>query len=357
MWMFRWYRPESDRYLHLDVLRFLASAAIVVFHYRALMDWTPSPAVKISLDALRFAVDLFFVISGIVMADLYRGRLDSSGAYGAFLRRRVARLLPLHYATLAFCVALGAIAGVLNVRLSSPEVFSPACIVPNLLMLQAFDTCSHLSFNGPSWSISAEMALYVALPPLLALTARRGLALILVVALIGILFAIRGPLKTDWTMWTYDLGVIRAVPSFMLGLLLAGSDHLLARLPRPRLLLVLALVGFAAASLTHMHDAVLLGASYLIATFGLAADRRGAAGRLVRGAAPLGRLTYSLYMLHMPVALIFISGGGKHLLGLTGSAMNLWVVATALTALPVAAIASLNLFETPLRRWIAGRQA
>lgn len=353
--MFRWYRPESDRYLHLDVLRFLASAAIVAFHYRALMDWTPTPVVKVALDTLRFAVDLFFVISGVVMADLYRDRLTSRAAYGDFLRRRVARLLPLHYATLAFCIALAVTAGLMGFTLSSPEVFSASCIAPNLFMLQAFNTCHHLSFNGPSWSISAEMGLYLALPLLLALSARRALAFGLVVASIVLLFAIRAPLQTDWTNWTYDFGVIRAVPSFVLGLALGRSDDILARLPRPRLLLALALLAFLAASLLPVGDIVRLVATYLIVVFGLAADRRGVASRLVLTAAPLGRLTYSLYMLHMPVALIFISAAGKHVLGLTGAAMNIWVVITAVTALPVAAIASFTLFETPLRRWIAGR--
>lgn len=356
--LFGWYRPESDHYLHLDLLRFIASAAVVLFHYRLMMDWRPAPALTTALDSLRFAVDLFFVISGVVMADLYGGRLSggkatNDGGYGAFLRRRFARLAPLHYATLAFYILLAAVAGALAVPLGNPEAFEASCIPANLLFLQSFNLCDHLSFNGPSWSISAEVALYVLLPGLLAVAARRFLALTLIAAALAALFALR-LLHSDWTAWTFDFGVLRAAPSFLLGLVLARSDDLLARLPRPRLLLGLALLAFVAAGFSPVDDAVRLGLVYLIVILALASDRRGLAGGVVRGAAPLGRLTYSLYMLHMPVAIIAVSAVGEHLLGLNGAALNGWIVAVALTVLPVAAVLSFTLFETPLRRWLAG---
>jgi peptidoglycan/LPS O-acetylase OafA/YrhL len=335
--MLKWYRPESDQYLHLDLLRFLASAAVVVFHYRALMDWSQPPRVQAALDTLRFAVDLFFVISGIVMADLYGGRIGSGGAYGTFLRRRIARLLPLHYATLGFCILLGVLAGAMGFKLSEPEAFDAACILPNLLMLQAFNTCDHLSFNGPSWSISAEMGLYLALPLLLALSRRRTLTLALAVGSALSLFVLYG---RAWTDWTYHFGVVRALPSFLLGLTLARSDGLLAKLPAPRFLLIPVFAGFVAASLLPVHELARLVLVYLIVALALAADRRGDVHGLVRGLAPLGRLTYSLYMLHMPVALVLISGAAKHVLGLTGAAMNGWVIATGVLVLPVVAVLS-----------------
>lgn len=352
--LFRWYRPESDHYLHLDVLRFLASAAVVVYHYRTLADWVPGAVTLQAIDSLRLAVDMFFVISGVVMADLYGGRLGSNGGYWAFLRRRFARLAPLHYATLGFCVAMATIAAMLGFSLSSPEVFDPVCIPANVAFLNAFGACDHLSFNGPSWSISAEMGLYVALPLLIMLSTRRLLALVMVVMAVTVLFALRDALGVDWTGWTFSFGFVRAIPSFMLGLVLARSDDWLARIPRPALLFGLSLVVFVVTCLAPVDDAARLAAIYIAVTLGLAADRRGGASAFVRGAAPLGRLTYSLYMLHMPVALIFISALGKHILHLSGAALNIWCVVTALTLLPVTAILSFNLFETPMRRLIAG---
>ncbi len=352
--IFKWYRPESDHYLHLDVLRFLASVAVVVYHYRTLADWVPGHVALRAIDSLRLAVDMFFVISGVVMADLYGGRLGPSGGYGAFIRRRFARLAPLHYATLGFCVAMAAIATKLGLSLSSPEVFDPVCIPANLAFLNAFGACDHLSFNGPSWSISAEMGLYIMLPLLIALSARRLTAFVLVVVAVSVLFVLRGAFGIDWTGWTYSFGFIRAVPSFLLGLILARSDDWLAHVPRPALLFGLSLIVSAGTCLAPVDDAVRLSAIYVAVTLGLAADRRGGASAAVRKAAPLGRLTYSLYMLHMPVALVFISAFGKHILHLKDMSLNIWCVVVALTVLPAAAIASFNLFETPMRRLIAG---
>lgn len=351
--LFNWYRAESDHYLHLDVLRFLASAAVVVYHYRTLADWTPGPVALRAVDSLRLAVDMFFVISGVVMADLYGGRLGDRGSYWGFLRRRVARLAPLHYATLGFCVAMAAIANKLGVSLSSPEVFDPACIPANLALLNAFGACDHLSFNGPSWSISAEMGLYVLLPLLLMLSSRRLATFGLVIVALAGLFALRA-IGEDWTGWTFRFGFLRAAPSFLLGMVLARSDDWLARIPRPDLLFGLSLVVFVGVCVAPVDDAVRLLVIYAIVALGLAADRRGVAGVLARGASPLGRLTYSIYMLHMPVALVCISALGKHILHLSGAALNLWCVVVALTFLPIASIISFNLFETPMRRLIAG---
>lgn len=352
--LFKWYRPESDHYLHLDVLRFLASAAVVVYHYRTLADWAPGPVALRAIDSLRLAVDMFFVISGVVMADLYGGRLGSSGGYWVFLRRRFARLAPLHYATLGFCVAMAAIAAKLGLSLSSPEVFNPVCIPANVLFLNAFGACDHLSFNGPSWSISAEMGLYVVLPLLFVLSSRRFTALVLVVVAVVGLFVLRGVAGVDWTGWTFSFGFVRAVPSFLLGLTLARSDNWLGRVPKPDLLFGLSLFGSVGACLAPVDDAVRLLTIYVTVILGLAADRRGGAPGFVRKLAPLGRLTYSLYMLHMPVALVFISAFGKHILHLKGGSLNILCVIVAMTLLPIVAVISFTLFETPMRRLIAG---
>ncbi len=47
-------------------------------------------------------VDLFFVVSGFVIACQYFGRVSDAASIGRFLWRRLARIYPLHLATLAF---------------------------------------------------------------------------------------------------------------------------------------------------------------------------------------------------------------------------------------------------------------
>ena len=80
----------------LEGLRLISSLAIVALHflhYLSAAGW---------IEAMHIAVDLFFIISGIVIANAYYGRISDIESYLEFLRRRIARLYPLHLATLAF---------------------------------------------------------------------------------------------------------------------------------------------------------------------------------------------------------------------------------------------------------------
>jgi peptidoglycan/LPS O-acetylase OafA/YrhL len=343
-------RPESDRFLHLDALRFLAAGGVVGFHYQEWLDWRFPPVPMAALFGFGQFVDLFFVISGIVIYDLYRSRLNGPADYGRFLLKRVARLLPLHWLTLGFFAAIA----LLSRRFGSDAAAGDwACLVPNLTLTQAFGTCDRLTFNTPSWSISAEMALYLTFPLTLWLAARPRLGWAVWLATVGLLFLIDGSTPHPWYARTFDLGVVRAVPAFLFGALLAEHAGLLARVRLAPVLMWLALGLFIALRVAETAPAMRLAIVYLVPVFGLAADRRGSAGWAVRALAPWGQLTYSLYMLHLPVAWICLSIIARRM-GLSGAAMNVAVVATAFVILPGISVASLRLFEGPLRRAISG---
>ncbi|MEG3166179.1 acyltransferase [Sphingomonas sp. PB2P19] len=342
--------PESDRFLHLDALRFIASAGVVAFHYQEWITWRSPPVKLEALFGFGQFVDLFFVISGVVIFDLYRGRIKRPHDYGRFLRKRVARLLPLHLLTLAFFCVIAAAAERFGRTGSSADW---SCLVPTALLVHSFGICRDLSFNTPSWSISAEMAMYVCFPLMTMLLARGRLAwlvwLIVLFALAG-LNARGGP---PWFERSYDFGVLRAVPAFLFGGLLASRRDLLGRVPAAPALMWVALALFVALRVAEAPAGFRVACVYLIPLFGLAADQQRRAGRTVRAIAPLGQLTYSIYMLHVPVAWAVLDVAAPRL-GLGGQAMNLAVISAGFVVLPVVSIASLRLFETPMRRWLSG---
>ena len=341
-------KPESEQFLHLDALRFIAAAGVVAFHYQAWLAWASPPLSLEAMFGFGQFVDLFFVISGIVIFDLYRSRMRDAAGYGRFLVKRVARLVPLHWLTLAFFAAIA----VFSRRFGSDAAGGDwACFLPNLTLTHAFGTCDHLAFNTPSWSISAEMALYLMFPVALALAARPRLGWTVWLAIVAALFLMDAGRVSPWYLRTFDLGVLRAIPAFLFGALLAAHAHLLGRLRLAPVLMWLALALFVVLRFAEASPGLRLTVIYLIPLFGLAADRRGAAGRAVRALAPWGQLTYSLYMLHLPVAWMCLLIGANRL-GLSGMTMNLAVLATAFLILPAVAIASLRLFEAPLRRAI-----
>ena len=199
-------------------MRIIAAGAVVILHYS---DYFKDDAIGRFMVAhtwhFNLFVDLFFVVSGFVIARQYFGRVSDAASIGRFLWRRLARIYPLHLATLAFYLAL---AGALHfgaVRTDNPARYPLSDLPAQFLLLHAFvGEC--LTFNFPSWSLSAEMFCYVLFPAVALITPRRK-------ALIVPLSCCRAgqlPLGMDtettpWADWINQGGAFRALPGFNLG--------------------------------------------------------------------------------------------------------------------------------------------
>jgi peptidoglycan/LPS O-acetylase OafA/YrhL len=116
------------------------------------------------------SVDLFFVLSGFVMAMTY-GKLFDTGFQWAnfrkFILMRVARVWPLFALMTLITAAL--IPTVLGERYYYEDVWHG--LLPNLTMTQAWGLAN--SIVRPSWSISTEWAAYLVFP-LLVIGALKG---------------------------------------------------------------------------------------------------------------------------------------------------------------------------------------
>ena len=348
-------RPESEEFLHLDALRIVAALAIVTFHWGGSHAGWLTNAAHLDLQPLASFVDLFFVISGVVICRVYNG-MANFGAFVSFMRKRFARLAPLHYAMLAVYVAIGLAAPLAGMALNEPDKYDMSCVVPNLLFLQATPACPKLTFNFPSWSIGAEMMCYMIFPLLLALYRVRVWApAALAVAMMGTLYAIgpAGPLHRLWVEWTFEWSVLRALPAFALGVSLYGLRRPLARVPMPGVLIYAALALFALMMVARVWLGLFLPVAYVIAALALAADERGKTGAVVRTLAPWGQLTYGVYMLHAVFMTVLFSIGFDRLLHMT-PAVKAFAVVASVPLLLAAAYLSLNLFERPARRWLQG---
>lgn len=352
-------RPESEDFLHLDALRILAALAIVVFHWRgaigvpALIDATQW------MGAWSVFVDLFFCISGVIICAVYAQRISTPAQFGDFLRRRFARLAPLHYATLAVYLAIVAAPVFASVPFESWGGYDPKCIAPNLLFAQAFGVCGDLSYNFPAWSISAEIACYALFPLLLPLYRWKAWApgLLGVVMLIA-LYAIgpQGALQRPWHQWTFDFGPLRALPAFAIGVSLSGLKDMLARIPAAAALTGVSLLVLLAAGLIGIPPGLQVLIAYLVVVFAVGADARGRVSAPVRWAAPFGQLTYSLYMLHAPFMTIVFWLWFDRVLHLEHWVKFAAVLASAPLLLALSR-AALVWFETPARRWLSGWSA
>lgn len=115
-----------------------------------------------------YAVDFFFVLSGFVISHAYGVQALNEVAIKGFLLKRIARIYPLHLFTLALFFGLElakwVLMSFLNVSSGEPPFTGtntlPA-LVDNLLLLNGMGVTNNYAWNGPSWSISSEMWVYV----------------------------------------------------------------------------------------------------------------------------------------------------------------------------------------------------
>ncbi len=336
----------------LEGLRFLSSAAILTYHYTWFVASPPPPVI----DQLRLCVDLFFVISGIVIGLTYRGRIGDFVAYAVFIQRRIARLYPLHLATLLFYCGVSAAFAYGWVKVPDPERYSFDQLVPNLLLTHAWGA-GKASFNFVSWSISAEFFAYLTFPLTLWLVGdgrRRRLwwvAGLLLMAIAGShLLLHRGLDFLDW-----KFGILRVLPSFALGVWLSAYGPRIAdRVPAlaAKAGAGLAAAVFAVFVLSDAHHLLTLISIYgLVATLFLCDVKSIRTFASWRPISALGPLTYSIYMLHPVFATLLISALFPRIFGHSLAAVVASIVcATAATF--AASQLSYHYFEQPLRRAI-----
>lgn len=166
-------RPEAQQFFLIDILRGLAAFAIIVFHYKnfflgsarqglAMGDLDQIPFFQ-ALSFLRYhgsaAVMLFWMISGFVMALVYsgHGRQIDARAYTA---NRLSRLYPLHFLTLMYLLVLQSASFHLFGQGQIYHNTDPYHFVLQVFFVSAFGFEEGLSFNGPIWSVSAEVFAY-----------------------------------------------------------------------------------------------------------------------------------------------------------------------------------------------------
>jgi peptidoglycan/LPS O-acetylase OafA/YrhL len=208
----------------LDSWRGIAALMVALFHldvYSAIY----------SLDFVRngyLLVDFFFVLSGFVITHSYADRLGTLEDLGTFAIRRFGRLWPLHVVVLlAFVLAEGAKA-VMAARGASfyYPPFSGAtslhAIVVNLGFAHSFGIEQQLTWNPPSWSISAEFWTYLIFGAALVFTrtwlGRIRFATEVLIAAILIGSAVILILFSKHAMdATYDLGLARCLYGFLVG--------------------------------------------------------------------------------------------------------------------------------------------
>lgn len=303
-------------------------------------------------------LDMFFMISGFLIAERYAGKVSTLSDYGLFLQRRIARLYPLHLATLSFFAAIGLAVTFGLVETTEPERWDLGLLPLHLLALHALGFTDTLAFNYPSWSVGAEFFCY-ALFPLVVFAAKRaglfGLVALLALWIAGLETAGRYGFFPGGGWMTADTaGAYRAFADFTIGAIVAS---LVARRPfevashAPGLLAL----GFAIAAMVFQWSGylALLGFAAAMLLTALAETARPDSSRRLAALMPLARVSFGIYLLHPVMETLFLSILWKRLVMPTEavSFYVFWILPMVATIL--AAIASERWFERPFGAMLA----
>ena len=302
------------RFELLDAVRGIGALFVAALHT------PPSMQAYLPFPVSFLAVDLFFCLSGFVIAFAYEQRLKKGLPLHKFFLARVVRLFPLYL--------LGLMLGVIAIvgrshflpagERRGTEAISSFCL--NLFMLPALlgktVTTNAYPFNPPSWSLFFEMAINVAYAA--ALLARKAssvvLALMALVAFSVTLYAVFWHSAGFGEGWkagsSFFLGLPRVTFSFFVGVLLFRLFRARPSLRVPQRLHTPA--GF----LVLLCSVVLLGGSFhfmqsnayqavtialiipLLIFFGAGIH---VSTRWRRFYLVLGEISYPLYILHLPL--------------------------------------------------------
>ncbi|WP_279480680.1 acyltransferase [Aureimonas sp. SK2] len=349
-------------YRIFECWRFAAAILVMTYHF---LFFAPGPGTAAWTATLhlhfRPLLDVFFMISGFVIAARYAPRMNTMGDYRRFLRRRVARLYPLHVLTLIFFAAVGVASALGLVTLTDPGRWRLADLPFHFLALHAWGTTDRLAFNYPSWSVSAEFFCYLLFPAVVLVWRRAGVAGLglLLVGWIAVLEVWSRQGVFPGGHWTNadTFGAYRAFADFTAGALAAA---LVARriLPVASHLpglaaLALALVTMGWPQLVHLTLALLFLAMLLI---GHSEGARPASTARLEPLMGLTRLSFGVYILHAACEFVLLSFAWNHIVKPLG-VVNFY----AYLALPMGATIALawlafRFVEGPLGRLLAGER-
>lgn len=318
---------EVRTFERLEALRGVAALA-VLWHHSPFIDGARAPLAEVGY----LFVDFFFVLSGFVMTHAYAARIADGLGFRTFLVRRLARLYPLHLLTLllwgGYVLAKIAAAAALELQDEDPlHGQTVASFAANLLLLHAAGATDGLTWNYPSWSVSAETAAYLLFFAASAALGRRARWLFVAAVVIGYSYLFFGRDGPDRMIPTYDWGWLRCIAGFSVGALIYGVRNVASVRANP-----LADTAIEAALATALIAALLRadGAPgwQLVTVVGFAAatlifsrPSEGAISRALRQApcVALGAASYAVYMLH---AVILAAAGNvaRFVLGLPATA-------------------------------------
>lgn len=272
---------NNSRLQTIDALRGIAALMVCAFHFlHGNRDFLPEGLLKTGSSYGKLGVEVFFVISGFIIPYALFRRGYRISDFGVFLLKRIVRLEPPYLASILIVLVLGYASGIAPGFRGPPFELSIPQVLLHLAYLNTF--FDHPWLNPVFWTLAIELQFYFLIGLLFpALSHRRPSVRLGSIAILAAL-AIMGSSEKFLLHWLF---------AFLLGLAaFQFRAHYISWRGFLGLLLSLGagawFVNSPAVAFTAVASALIIGFWEM------------KAGRLLLF---FGQISYSLYLLHVPV--------------------------------------------------------
>ena len=336
----------------VQVLRALAATSVALRHAqhdaatleseagRAFQAWDPIP--------WSAGVDIFFVISGLIMVHTSRQLFAKTGGARLFLSRRIARIVPLYWSVTTLYLAVALLAPTflnqtyINFRFVIESYFFIPATRPDGVVQPLYEL---------GWTLNYEMLFYVLFAAAIVLPMRWAVT-VLLTALVGMVLAGRlaAPLREPFAFWT-DPIILEFAFGVVIGIMCTSTLR-----PSGFIRACVAATGLAALMLAAAFPDISIGlarpvvygipASLIVWSAALAPSELRHESRAARWGAGVGDASFALYLLHP-----FVIRAMRIIFWRTGLILLLgpWTfIALALATTFGVALITYRLFEKPL---------
>lgn len=299
--------PDIEHYLALDVVRVMSAIAVLFWHYQHF--FMPSALTQVTAaqralsplygffkplyDHGYIAVQIFWILSGFIFAAVY---VERAATTASFFWARFARLYPLHLLTL---IIVGILQYVSVAVAGHEQIYTNNNLYHfalQIFFVSEWGWQQDNSFNGPIWSVSVEILIYLAFWSVLPILRKSQSNPAIAIALFCWLLANFSPVAWHavWACGSYFFAgaamwrihsksrTSPIVISCASGVFLFWGIIILANWPNLENKIAVPLISIG-----------LLGLA-------LAVDRS-PLHRYCEPAKPLGNLTYGVYLWHVPL--------------------------------------------------------
>jgi peptidoglycan/LPS O-acetylase OafA/YrhL len=337
-------RPQASGTARLpvaDSLRGLAALWVVLFHafagrhITALTDHLPVVVTRVVFEWGELGVAAFFVLSGLVISHTTGGLDTQRRTVREFIGRRVLRMTPPYYFAICFALVMLAVKAMATGKPVSFPGWTD--LVAHLLYVQELVDVPEI--NSVFWTLGIELQFYLVFGAMMLAARWTGspAAVLGVAALVALLPPLGAFPWLKWYGW-----FLPTWHAFILGVLVHQ-----ARAGGP----AWAYVGYASVLgvLAIVYESMFTGVAVVASALLAAALRWGPLLRDPRPLAQLGAVSYSLYLLHVPLtgAVFWVS---VKVLGSSAGAELAGLLATIAASIAVAA-AAYRWVEQPAIRW------